>query len=340
MPETFPSPKSGSKSGSSGSLTIAGKKYPKSAVYAGAAAVAGIVIYAWWSKSSSSEEEVEPEFDQFGNPIAGPTPGLAGPTVVDSNLEAIPDGLPRNNADWGQKATEYLTNQGYEGTVVAPALGKFIARKPLTAAEQAIVRAAIAGVGYPPNDGPWTVIEESAPIAVGLTAPKNLRVTGTTSSTISVAWDAVVGATAYEVVEIQGASAVRRRATVTTNSYTAGNLQPNNPYRITVYAKTASKLGDPSSVVGRTTGVSKITQAPTVTVVKVTRTSIHFRWNAVPGASGYILSGRGLSTRLVPHREFVWQGLKPNSLHRLYVQGAQSKANIGPKGSTVGRTSS
>lgn len=350
MPEPVPSPRGGSSGSSGGTVKVLGKRYPKSVVYAGGAAVLGIFVYAWWTRGGGSgEDEEEPIFDEFGNPIAGPTPGLGAPTVIDSNLEVVPDNLPRNNAEWGQKATEFLTNQGYEGIVVAPALGKFIARKPLNTAEAAIVRAAIAGVGYPPHDGPWTVIEEQSPIAVGLIAPKNLRVTKVTDKTISVAWDAVPGATSYGVEEVQGVNTVRRSATVSGTTYTTpANLAPNSQYRIDVRAKNGSATGDESRIVARTAtaaAITRITAAPKVRVVNTTRTSVHYRWDPVPGASGYIIEAiEGLNTvkfsRLISAREFVWQGLRPAHSYRLRVRGAQSKSNVGPAGSATGRTKS
>lgn len=58
------------------------------------------------------------------------------------------------NAAWAQAAENYLTeNGGYDPATVAAALGIYITGSTLSAAQQAVVEAAIAFEGYPPNAG-------------------------------------------------------------------------------------------------------------------------------------------------------------------------------------------
>lgn len=58
------------------------------------------------------------------------------------------------NAAWAQAAENYLTeNGGYDAGTVAAALGIYITGSTLSAAQQAIVEAAIAFEGYPPTAG-------------------------------------------------------------------------------------------------------------------------------------------------------------------------------------------
>jgi hypothetical protein len=65
-----------------------------------------------------------------------------------------PTALATTNAAWAQAAENYLTNSGgYDAGTVAAALGIYITGSTLTAAQQAVVEAAIAFEGYPPDAG-------------------------------------------------------------------------------------------------------------------------------------------------------------------------------------------
>jgi PASTA domain len=60
---------------------------------------------------------------------------------------------PANNAAWAEAAEGALTNDGYNSTTVAAALGKYLTGGTLTADQEGIVRAAIAFENYPPVPG-------------------------------------------------------------------------------------------------------------------------------------------------------------------------------------------
>lgn len=65
-----------------------------------------------------------------------------------------PTQLATTNAAWAQAAENYLTETGgYDAGTVAAALGIYITGSTLSAAQQAVVEAAIAFEGYPPNPG-------------------------------------------------------------------------------------------------------------------------------------------------------------------------------------------
>lgn len=123
-------------------------------VWAGGAAVVGFVGYAWWKNRGSSSNQpivlnpndVVPATD-YKNPG-----GSSAPVNVDSTGGAI-----TTNAQWTQKATEYLAQMGFDPKIIAPALGKFLTRQGLTTAEQDAVRTAIGVVGYPPVGGPYPI---------------------------------------------------------------------------------------------------------------------------------------------------------------------------------------
>lgn len=84
------------------------------------------------------------------------------------------------------------------------------------------------------------------------TAPRNLRITGTTSSSISLAWDAAtdnVGVTRYDVV--QNAATINGGASTT---FTASGLSPSTTYSYSIRARDAAgNISVPSNQVNATT---------------------------------------------------------------------------------------
>jgi hypothetical protein len=181
----------------------------KRTLYVGGAVVAGAVGYAWWAKGAGAPEEPPLVFDEFGNPIAGPTPGLTEPQVLDSNLSTtIGTGL-RTNAEWTQAATDYLEGRGYNAQAILGALSKFLQRRPLSTVEAELVGAAVASQGWPPEDRPWTIIPATAttpdpgtpkppaPTTKLPPAPRNMGLLPKGRSRYGIAWPAVPGATKY-----------------------------------------------------------------------------------------------------------------------------------------------
>jgi hypothetical protein len=167
-------------------------------VWAGGAAIAGFVTFAWWRARTSSDtapivldpNDVVPEGEH--NP----------PPSNDSSGDYDTTEPPRNNAEWSRAATEYLSQAGYDPKLVAGALGKFLQRAELSASEADAVRAAVAVTGYPPDNGPWPIKlggsgDPADPEPSGeLVAPANLflRAEG---RDITAWWPAVPGVERY-----------------------------------------------------------------------------------------------------------------------------------------------
>jgi hypothetical protein len=124
-------------------VTIAGKKMPKNVVIVGGAVAAGVVGYAWFT-SGRGDETPAP---QLPEPVPEPTddPGFS----ISGG-----GGPPGTNAEWTQKAIDYLINYGIDATALSSALGKFLDRKPLNKVEADLVRQAMAVAGIPPQFGP------------------------------------------------------------------------------------------------------------------------------------------------------------------------------------------
>jgi hypothetical protein len=176
----------------------------KRTLYVAGAVVVGAAGYAWFTQGRGSDDEPL-LFDEFGNPIAGPTPGLTEPQVIDSNLSTTIGTGVSTNAEWTQAATDYLEGRGYNAQAILGALAKFLQRRPLIPAEADMVGAAVASQGWPPEDRPWTIIPATtttpptpAPGAVKVpAAPANMGVLPKPKGRVGIAWPAVPGATRY-----------------------------------------------------------------------------------------------------------------------------------------------
>lgn len=132
-------------------------------VYAGGAVIAGILGYAYWTKSrtSNQSEEYLVPIDELVQTGSSSTPGLpAANTPVPD-----PDTLPPGTADeWSRRVTAQLAELGYDPVFVSTTLGKYLGRQDLTQAEADLIRTAIAMVGYVPGT-------ETYPIKVAKPAP-------------------------------------------------------------------------------------------------------------------------------------------------------------------------
>jgi hypothetical protein len=306
-------------------ITIGGKQYPKSYLYIGAAAVAGIVGYAWWTKGGGfGEEEPAPMFDEFGNPIAGPSPLATPPTVLDSNLDVDDRTGFVTNADWSQFAISHLQGLGLDAPTVASAIGKFLQRKPLSVLEADMVGQAVAVAGWPPEERPWTIIPVTGgdTIAVGLTAPANFVATGGVG-VAHLSWSPVTGAVSYE-------SRIKNMAWVNRGNVTSHTVPfpvgAKGSYTFEVRAvNSAGSQGPVSSASATVTATSGGTIATPTGLRVVSRnrnnTRIRVRWNAVSGAQKYYVSrGSGGHGVMITRPEHVFSGRGP-----IHVRAAKGR---------------
>lgn len=227
-------------------VTIAGRKFPKTGVYVAGAVTVGIVGYAWFTRGRAVAEE-EP-VEELPEPVEPPTdePGF---TVTGGGPP------PGTNADWSELAKDRLIAIGIEPLGLSSAIGKFLARKPLNKTEADLVRQAISAAGYPPENGPWVIIEETpgstvppgggpSPVVKPKTAPSSVRAVPGRHATATITWTKVPGATSYEI----------RRETRTTASgwVNVGNtlkhvatarVRTPTPYAWRVRGKNAAGVG-------------------------------------------------------------------------------------------------
>jgi hypothetical protein len=222
----------------------------KDYVLMGGALVAGFVIFAYWKRRGSSGGDSEIVYDTA--PLI-PAGDYVNPGSSDNLEKDLTGDTITTNSEWAQKATTHLGNIGYDPKTVASAIGVFFQRKGLTPAEMDAVVAAVGQFGPPPQGGPWAIIAKPVDSGGPLGAVTNLRVTGVTRTTVSLAWDKVEGAARYQV-ELQGKEGGWNANfdTPITNFYTSSGLWPGKTYEFAVYAERGNENGPEATVTGTT----------------------------------------------------------------------------------------
>lgn len=239
-----------------GEVKIPGIGEVKSEYVTGALAlIAGIVGYAWWHSRSanSSAAAAAPAIVDPNNPGTGNMGASSYQGASDNPAVVVPPapGSITTNAQWVQAAVEYMANIGYDAPTVATALGDYLARQPLSSQQQEIVRTALGAEGPPPVGGPYAIITglptptHNAPGAVSA-----LAVTGTTSSSISLAWNAASGADSYRIDEHSALG--HSTQTTTATHYTKTGLHYDLEHTFTVTGHNANGDGPSATVSGKT----------------------------------------------------------------------------------------
>jgi chitinase len=166
-------------------------------------------------------------------------------------------------------------------------------------------------------------------------APTNLHVTGTTSSSISLAWNAStdnVGVTGYDVY--RGSTKV---TTVSGTSYTDTGLAASTTYPYTVYARDAA--GNVSTVSNQTSGTTQSgggdttpPSAPTnLHVTGTTSSSISLAWNASTdnvGVTGYDVYRGTTKIATATNASYTDGGLSASTTYTYTVYARDAAGNV------------
>lgn len=135
-------------------------------VYAGGALVAGIVGYAWFKHSTTQSADLGATADSTADATdTGVTeagdyvdPTFGGVSSMPVSSSQVDNTIIDTNGEWTAAAVEAMSNLGYDGIATSTALGKYLARKGLSASEADYVTTARGLVGDPPVGGPYSVI--------------------------------------------------------------------------------------------------------------------------------------------------------------------------------------
>jgi hypothetical protein len=301
------------------------------------AGLAGVYVAWRWYQASQTDPSSDggqssglyssDDLSEYGASTTGGSTtvtGNTGSTVTDGTTSTVD-----TNAEWTRDATEQLANQGYDGAAVTAALGEFLARHALDKTEASIANAAIAVSGQPPENRPWSVIEEASTGTGTLPAPTNLRAWDTTTSTqIGFQWDAVPGALLYRIYRTDiGTEPVGD--SIDTKAWAKG-LSPNKSYSFYVVpVGTTGKQGGKSSVYTAKTKPVTLTAPTGLKSSAVTKTSFRVTCNKVTGAQYYrwYVNGHASGASDQPYRDFT--GLRPNTAYKITVAADTSNQNPG-----------
>lgn len=242
MPDT-PAPK--------GDVNVPGiGKMDRKWVFAGLAAVAGIVVYAYWRSSQTPEPSPE-EGDQYATgddytPDAYIGATQPGGETYDPN--ASETNVPTTNAEWSQRAIDALESVGYERSTAASAVGKYLAGTPLNLAEKLIIQIAIAMLGNPPAgslpiiSAPDTPTTPPPATSAKLATPTLRMGVGDPRNTFyQLTWTKVPGAVTY-TLKRELPSSMRAGLSLPGTTRRVGPLQRNYEYQYRVQAHAPGKL--------------------------------------------------------------------------------------------------
>ncbi|WP_233594981.1 DUF6801 domain-containing protein [Amycolatopsis sp. WAC 04169] len=190
-----------------------------------------------------------------------------------------------------------------------------------------------------------TARTQAAPDTQAPGAPGNPRSTGTSASSVGLAWDASsdnVGVTGYDVYN--GDTLVK---SVTETSATVDGLAADTEYTFTVVAKDAAgNKSAPSATVTARTATAPDTEAPSVpaglATADITQSSVALSWTASSdnvGVVGYDVFNGGTLVKSVAGTSVTVDGLAPDTEYSFTVVAKDAAGNVSaPSAAATART--
>ncbi|MEW9548179.1 glycosyl hydrolase family 18 protein [Nonomuraea sp. NPDC050783] len=202
--------------------------------------------------------------------------------------------------------------------------------------------------GWEPSNVPalWKVASGGGTDTTAPSVPGNLRSTGVTSTSVSLAWNAStdnVAVTGYEVY--RGTTLV---TTVTGTSYTDTGLTPETAYTYTVRARDAAgnrSAASTATTATTTGGGGTDTTAPSVPgnlrSTGVTSTSVSLAWNASTdnvAVTGYEVYRGTTLIATVTETSYIDTGLTPETAYTYTVRARDAAGNRSAAGAATTAT--
>ena len=172
----------------------------------------------------------------------------------------------------------------------------------------------------PAGSSPWASIA----VRTAPASPSGLSAAATSSS-LTLTWSAVSGATSYEVKRGSSGSVTR----VTSRSRQFTGLSANTSYTLYVRARNSGGASGWTSITQRTSRASLT--APTGLSASSTTSSLTLTWSTVSGATSYqVKRGSSGTVRTVSSgRSYTFSGLTADTSHTLYVRARNSGGTSG-----------
>ncbi|MEK0317318.1 glycoside hydrolase family 9 protein [Cohnella sp. 56] len=179
------------------------------------------------------------------------------------------------------------------------------------------------------GDG-WTklYVAQSADPQQPPAVPTGVTATAASSTSITLGWTAVTGATSYQI-EVDGSSTY---VSATGTSYTHSGLAAGSTHKYRVRAVNAAGTSGWSALATATTSQNPQPPAvPTgVTATAASTSSITLGWNAVTGATGYQIEIDGSSTYVsATGTSYTHSGLAAGSTHTYRVRAVNAAGASG-----------
>ncbi len=166
-------------------------------------------------------------------------------------------------------------------------------------------RVEVTGYYIPNGPQPFAIVYSSD----YLSTPKNMRANASLNS-ITANWDAVSGATSYEI-EIDGADI----QSVTETSFTHNNLNSNSEHKYRVRAVNPQKTGEWSN----TLTVYTLLEKPILTG-EVVNKALNISWNNIPDANYYEIYVNGGLSAVSNTNEFSYNISETNASYAITVK--------------------
>ncbi len=259
--------------------------------------------------------------------------------------------------DWATAAGHRRFDVRIEGTTVLTAFDIFASCGAFTACDRTFTATVGDGqlnVGFTMNGGANYGTVSAVQVTGGSgggdttppSTPTNLRSTGTTSSSVSLAWNAStdnVGVSGYDVY--RGTTKV---ATVTGTSHTDTGLAASTTYSYTVRARDAAGNVSPASnqisVTTQSGGGGDTTPPSTPTNLRSTGTtssSVSLAWNASTdnvGVSGYDVYRGTTKVATVTGTSHTDTGLAASTTYSYTVRARDAAGNVSPASNQISVT--
>jgi hypothetical protein len=265
-------------------------------------------------------------YDDFTLNVGGVAP-CAAPTGLAANSITSSGATISWNATAGALAYEYvvstnatqpvgngttISNSPYVATTLSPATVYY-----------AFVRSYCGAGGY----SPWSYVIFTTPSAPCLT-PTGLNATSITSSTATVSWTSVAGASGYEyVIDNSASNPVGAGTSIITTSYNATLLNPATVYYLHVRTNCGGAANFSTWSTVPFTTLSAPCVAPTgVAASSISSTGATINWNTAAGALAYeyVVStsatqpvGNGTTISNPP---YIASSLTPTTVYYAYVR--------------------
>jgi fibronectin type 3 domain-containing protein len=177
-----------------------------------------------------------------------------------------------------------------------------------------------------------------------MSAPGNFRVTSATDNSINLAWNAITGASGYNIyrsIVQNGTYTKLNTSIISVVSYSDTSLSSNTNYYYKVCA--VSSDGVESVMSTAVSGTTLLSAPINLRVITVTDVSVSLEWNTLNGANGYNIYRSGnengtytkVNTTLISAVSYTNTGISPDTNYYYKVSGVSSGSVEGVQTSAV-----